>query len=346
MRKKVGLPPGSIVFTGNQKVEQVHIHYMKFNANNIEEQLWSNHDEFQTTGSDEDLVEWFDVRGLHDTALVETIGSAFDIHPLALEDMVDVRQRPKLEEYETGIFILLKALYLDKATGNIESEQVSLYLKKNIILSFQEKSDDLFLNIRHRLHAAKGKIRKRGTDYFAYALMDSLVDNYYLVLDHIEAQMDILELEIQDDVRTASKQNIYQLKQQLLFLRKAILPLREVVNKFLRLDDLEDSTIIFLKDLYDHIIQIGDILESHRDILNSLHDLYLTEISFRQNKVIQLLTIITTIFVPLTFLAGIYGMNFDNIPELHWQFGYFGLLLLMGIIAVGCIAYFRYKEWM
>lgn len=347
-KKRAGLPPGSVVFTGDQKVEKVSIHQLLFNANKLEEKEWSNHNSIKASVGDAAFVNWFDIRGLHDTALLEAIGQFFKVHPLALEDVADVRQRPKFEEYEAGNFILLKALHFDEKSASITTEQVSIYFNSHSLVSFQEDKDDLFIHIRKRLHAAKGKIRTRGTDYLAYALMDSLVDHYYIVLDKVELQIENLELEIQQKPSSASKARIYALKQQLLTMRRSVVPLRETINRFSRSESelLSDSSDVFLRDLYDHVVHVMDILENYRDLLNGLHDLYLTEISFQQNKVMQLLTVITTIFVPLSFLAGLYGMNFDYMPELHFQYGYFILLGVMGIVFVGALWYFKRKKWL
>lgn len=347
-RKKIGLPPGSIIFTGNQKEERVGIHYLLYNASHFEEHIFDNQKKIAFRQSSPDIVDWYDFRGLHDTKLIEALGAAFDVHALTLEDIVDISQRPKFEEYDKGIFIIIRALRFEKNSQEIKAEQVAIYFRKGLVLSFQETASDLFETVRQRIHSGKGRIRERGADYLAYALLDVIVDHYFFVLDEVEQLIEKLEEDLLKSTDTSIRERIHHVKKELLFARKNIAPLRESVNKFSKIEsDFVDNRLsVFLRDLYDHIIGIIDTVESYRDILNGLQDLHLSEISFKMNQIMQVLTIITTIFVPLSFLAGLYGMNFDNIPELHYKYGYFILLAIMVSIAGGLLLWFKNKKWL
>lgn len=347
-RKKTGLPPGSVIFTGNQKVEKIQIHYLKYNAAQFEEETLDNHSDIVFHESAEHIVDWYDVRGLHDTSLIEQIGAVFKLHPLVLEDVADTQQRPKYEEYPLGIFLVFRALSFDKNKKKVIGEQIALYFRKGLTLTFQEDHTDIFANVRKRIHLGKGKIRQRGSDYLAYALADSMVDNYFLVLDQVEEEIEQLEDSLLTAPDSSSKADIHHLKKEVIRIRKTIAPLREAISRFSKSDSelIETSTNIFLRDLYDHTIQIMDVVDSYRDMLNGLQDLYISEISFKMNQVMQVLTIITTIFVPLSFLAGLYGMNFEYIPELNHPYGYFILLGVMLLISVSLLLWFKNKKWL
>ncbi len=347
-KRKVGLPPGAVVFTGHQKVDHVHLHYLKYNETGCENKDFSNQEEIIFHQSEDHTVDWYDVRGLHDTDLLESLGKTFQIHNLVLEDIADMHQRPKFDEYEDGIFIIMKALSFKKETQNNQVEQVAIFFRKGLLLSFQETESDLFAHVRKRLEASNSRIRQRGSDYLAYALMDALVDGYYPVLDGMEDRIELLEDELLSNPDASIKSKIHYLKKELMAIRKRILPLREAISRLSKSESplITDLSLLFLRDLYDNAIQIIDILDSYRDTLNGLQDLYLSEISHRMNAVMKVLTIITTIFVPLSFLAGLYGMNFEHMPELHWRYGYFGLLAVMLIITILLIGYFRRKNWL
>lgn len=347
-RKKIGLPPGSIIFTGNQKVEKVFIHYLQYDPENLTEAAFDSHREVRFNPSLDETVDWYDIRGLHDTELIELLGKTFNIHTLVLEDVADTHQRPKFEEYANGNFIVLRALAFDKEKLEVKTEQVALYFRKGLLISFQEAATDLFQIVRHRIQTGRGRIKNRGADYLCYALLDNIVDNYYVVLDEVEEVIETLEDKLLADPDDTIKERIHHLKKELLVMRKSIAPLREAISQFSKSESLliEDSSQMFVRDLYDHTIQIMDMVETYRDMLNSLQDLYLSEISLRMNQVMQVLAVITTIFVPLSFLAGLYGMNFDYIPELHFKYGYFVLLGVMLCVILGLLYYFKKKKWM
>ncbi len=347
-RKSAGLPPGSVVFTGSQKVEKISIHYLQYDADFLAEKNFSNQTKITFHQSAPERIDWYDIRGLHDTELIETIGKTFDVHPLVLEDIVDVEQRPKFEEYEKGIFIIIRALAFDQVNEVINTEQIGIFFRKGLVLTFQETESDLFLLARQRVQRGRGRIRGRGADYLVYALLDVIVDHYFVMLEKVDDVIESLEHELLQRTDNGIRERMHHLKIALLAARKSIAPLREAISRFAKSENelIEDSSTVFIRDLYDHTIQIMDLVESHRDTLNGLQDLHLSEISFRMNQVMQVLTIITTIFVPLSFLAGLYGMNFDNIPELHYKYGYFVLVAFMFVIAGGLLLWFRSKKWL
>lgn len=346
-RKKTGLPPGSVVFVGNQKVEKVAIHYLQYNDKSLIDKTYDNRRELVLLPSPDENVDWYDVRGLHDTNLIESLGKTFSIHSLILEDVVHTFQRPKYEEYDNGNFLIFRALSFDREAFEVKTEQIAVFFRKGLVLSFQEDETDLFEHVRKRINSGKGKVRGKGADYLTYALIDSVADNYFSVLDEIEVSIEDIENQILNEPGQQTKERIHLLKKELLTVRKSIAPLREAINRFAKSDSelVEESTKMYIRDLYDHVIQITDLTESYRDMLNGLQDLYISEISLRMNQVMQVLTIITTIFVPLSFLAGLYGMNFENIPELRHPNGYFILVGAMAAIAVGSLYYFKRKGW-
>ncbi len=346
-RKKLGLPPGSVVFTGKRKIDQVLINYLEYNEEKFNRVNPENQSINKFHQPVDDLIQWYDIRGLHDVEVINIIGATFKLHPLILEDIVDTQQRPKYDEYDHGILVVLKALSFDATTVSVKTEQVSIYLGPGFLLSFQEAETDLFHQIRERIHTGKGRIRKKNADYLIYALLDAIMDSYYVVLDEIEGVIEKLETSILNNPGKNNKGEIHQLKQEMLIVRKSIAPLREAISRFSKSehDLISENTKVFLRDLYDHNVQLLDTTETYRDMLNSLQDLYLSEISFKMNEVMQMLTLITSIFVPLSFLAGLYGMNFEYIPELHFKYGYFILLGVMLLIGGSMIYYFKKEKW-
>ncbi len=343
-KRKVGVPPGTPVYTGEKINFSTEWTCFVYNDDQIEEIK-----DYQSVNSEtlNNKVLWLDVRGVHEPSLVEQIGLKFNIHPLAVEDILDVDQRPKLDEYDDNIFITLLALKLDKVTGLLIKEQVTLYFGPNFLISFQEDADDFLATIRERLLHKRGRVRQRGSDYLAYSIIDFVVDYYYDALDYIEKKLSEIDEKLHLKESIISKEELHDLKIQIIRIRKSIYPMREVINRFIRTENqiINKSTDVYLRDLADHSIQIADMSETYQDMLNSLHDLYQTEISNRMNNVMKILTIISTIFIPLTFIVGIYGMNFKHRPELETKNGYYMVLLAMFIIAISFLIYFKKKKW-
>jgi len=346
--KKTGLPPGSVIFTGNKKVENVVLHFLQYNLEQFKTETYDSHDKIIFAPIEEGKIDWYDIRGLHDIDIIEQIGKAYDIHSLVLEDVVSTNQRPKFEEYTQGNFVIIRALSFDRESLEVETEQVAIYFRKGFIVSFQESGDDLFAGVRTRLKNSYGKIRQRGTDYLCYALIDNVVDHYYSVFDDIEDVIEDLEGRLLSNPGREVRGTLHSLKKELLTLRRSISPLREAISRFSKAENefIDESSFLFIRDLYDHTVQVLDRVEVYRDMLNSLQELYLSEVSTRMNQVMQVLTLIATIFIPLTFLVGVYGMNFKNMPELQWKYGYFMLWGVMVVIFVILLLFFKRRKWL
>ena len=344
--RKVGLPPGTPVHTGEKKVEQVKLTVIDYDEDHVEEREVQSVEECFPF-RDSETVSWINVDGLHDVALIEQIGTHFGLHPLIIEDIASTGQRPKQEDYEDYIYVVLSMLLFNEAAGQVEAEQVSLILGKRFVLSFQEREGDVFGAVRDRLRTGKGRIRKGGADYLLYSLMDAVVDNYFGVCEKLGESIEPLRDRLIEDPRPDSLQKVHNVKSEVLFLRKAVWPLRDVVSALERTESrlFAKGTRVYLRDVYDHTIQVIDTVETFRDMIGGMVDLYLSSVSNRMNEVMKVLTIIATIFIPLGFIAGLYGMNFDNMPELHWRWGYYGALGVMVAMAGGMLLYFRKREW-
>ncbi len=278
---------------------------------------------------------------------MEKLGDCFRLHPLVLEDILNTDQRPKIEDYGEDLFIVLKILSYDEQTEEIAAEQVSLVLRPEVVLSFQEKVGDAFAGVKERLRNGKGRLRKMGADSLVYALLDLVVDHYFAVLERLGERIESLEANLLADPSTSTLQKIQNLKREMLFLRKWVWPMREVLSSLERGDFsvIQESTRIYLRDVYDHTIQVMDTIEIFRDMLSGMVDIYLSSLNNRMNAVMKVLTIIATIFMPLTFLAGVYGMNFKYMPELEWRWGYPFALLFMALIAGVMLVIFWRKKW-
>jgi magnesium transporter len=346
-RKLPGSPPGSLVFTGEKKVASPYLMYVQYDADSMTAADISGR---PLPDIDTQKMNWLDLRGIHDVSLVEAMGHKYNLHPLVVEDVLNPHQRPKMEEYENGLFFVMQWLSLrDGVNFEIGTEQIGIFVAENVVLTFQEIEDDTFAQVRERIANGRGRVRKAGPDYLAYTMIDGVVDNYFIILDHLEDQIEALENEILlKQASQEAKSKIHSLKRETIILRKSISPLREAIAHFARtgFPIVSDESRLFLRDLADHTLQLMDLLETHRDVLNGLYDLYLSEISYRMNNIMQVLTVISTIFIPLTFLAGVYGMNFDNLPELHWHYGYFYLWGFMILLSLLMLRYFRRKHWL
>jgi magnesium transporter len=293
-------------------------------------------------------VSWINVDGLHDIEIIQQVGDCQGLHPLVLEDILNTDQRPKLEDYGDYLYIVLKMLYKQEG-GGISTEQVSLVLGSNFVISFQEGiKGDVFNPVRERLRSGKGRIRGMGADFLAFSLMDAIVDNYFVVLEEVEERIEALEEEVVASPSAKTVQKLHRLKRDMIFLRKAVWPLREVLAALTRRESklITEAVVVYLRDVYDHTIQVIDSIETSRDLLAGMLDIYLSSISNRTNEVMKVLTIIATIFMPLTFIVGLYGMNFKYMPELEWRWGYPAVLLLMVLTTIAMLIYFRRKKWL
>jgi magnesium transporter len=345
--KKAGLPPGTLVHVGERKLDSVRITVIDYDENSFEEKQVADIEDcfkFKTTPT----VTWVNIDGLHDTEVIEKIGRHYDFHPLVLEDILHTGQRPKFEDLDDYIFIVLMMLRFDDQSQAVLSEQVSLVLGKNYVISFQEDIGDVFEQIRERLRNAKGKIRKMGSDYLTYVILDAIVDSYFGILEKLGEKIESMEEELVTSPTDRVLKQIHNFKREMIYLRKSVWPLRELISGLERSESefIRETTSVYLRDVYDHTIQVIDTVETFRDMVSGMLDIYLSSISNRMNAVMKVLTIIATIFIPLTFIAGVYGMNFKNMPELKWRYGYLGVWILMLIITAGMFLYFRKKKWL
>jgi len=346
-KKTLGLSPGTVVYVGNKRDNELYIDVFDYDQDDVTEKKLSTIDEaFRFI--DTKPTSWININGLNHIDAIEKLGLHYQFHPLIIEDIVNTNQRPKIEEYENYIFVALKMLYFDK-NENLSIEHLSFILGNNYTISFQETDGDVFDPIRQRLRTKKGKIRSMGSDYLLYCLMDAVVDNYYNLIETLGEKIETLEDSLfKPESDHEITHDIQDLKKEILKVRRAIFPLREVVSRLNKAEHvlLNEKTQLYIRDLYDHIVQISENIEIQREMVWGLMDMYMSTISNKMNEVMKVLTIIATIFIPLTFIAGIYGMNFKHIPELNYQYGYFILWGVMIIIFITMLYYFKKKKWL
>jgi magnesium transporter len=345
--QKIGLPPGTLVHVGRPRTAEVGISVIDYSADQIVECEAVSLDEIAKF-KESDTVTWINVDGVHQVDVVRQIGTLFGIHPLVQEDIVNTGQRPKTADYGDYLFVVLKMLYWDKAASRIAAEQVSILITPQVVVSFQEQPGDVFDSVRERLRQGKGRIRTMGADYLAYSLLDAVVDNYFVMLEWVGERIDRIEEALISNPSQEIAHQIQALKKEMLTNRKAIWPMREMVGALRRGDCplIQAETLPFLSDVYDHVVQVIDTAETYRDMASALRDTYLTVISNRMNEVMKVLTIIATIFIPLTFIAGVYGMNFEAMPELKWPWAYPAVMAVMAAVAVIMLLYFKRKKWL
>ncbi|MBI4160811.1 MAG: magnesium/cobalt transporter CorA [Acidobacteria bacterium] len=344
--KRPGTSPGSLVFSGARKAERVDLQVFDYDEGHLHEYGPERVEDFFPS-RDSPRTSWLNVDGLHEVGVVEKIGAHFGIHPLVLEDILHQGQRPKIEDFGEYLFLVLKMVDYHEETG-LTVEQVSLVLGPHYLITFQETPGDVFDPVRDRIRTGRGRIRKMGADYLAYALVDAVVDHYFVVLERVGERIEHVEENL---LRTPSPEGlhgIHLLKKDVMFLRRSIWPLREVIAALERGESrlIRKATAPFLRDLYDHTVQVAETVETFRDMLSGMTDLHLSVLSNRMNEVMKVLTMIATIFIPLTFVAGVYGMNFEFMPELHWRWGYAAFWVLMLGVGAGMLAYFRRKRWL
>ncbi|MFM7153424.1 MAG: magnesium/cobalt transporter CorA [Bacteroidota bacterium] len=339
--RKHGLPPESLVYTGQRSKAPAQLHTILYNESGFSEFS-------ELLPPKPGSVLWLDIRNLGDTDTIARAGAAFQIHPLALEDVLNTRQRAKLEEFDNGLFFIVHRLSLNTETMELVSEQIAIFSGIGLVVSFQENPDDTFAVLRKRIADNVGRIRKKGADYLTYSILDTIIDGYYEVLDQFENEMMNLEETLHTTgARNHEKARIFRLKRLVNDFKHRVLPLREAVGKFYRSDGtfVEESNRLYIRDLVDHVAQILDNLDSERDMLSNMEAYYQAEAANKLNNVMRLLTVISTIFIPLSFIAGIYGMNFENMPELRTRNGYFILLGVMASLMLSMLAIFKSRKW-
>ncbi|MBN1493207.1 MAG: magnesium/cobalt transporter CorA [Candidatus Omnitrophica bacterium] len=353
MRKKdIGAFPGELIYEGDSSAKKTKITVFDYDQNTFSEQEVTPEECFQF--KNKPTITWLNIDGIHDIPLMEKIGRHFEIHSLTLEDILNTQQRAKIEVYENYVFIVVKMLKYDHDTAKVDIEQVSLILTENCVISFQEKEGDVFTPIRDRIRQGKGRVRRMKADYLAYSLLDAIVDNYFLILEAISEALGKREEELTDNPSYEILHAIHKLRSEIIYLRKAVWPLRDVTANLDRgeIELIGDDTRVFLRDLYDHTIQVIDSVETFRDMSSGLLDLYLSSISNRMNEIMKVLTLTASIFIPISFIAGLYGMNFNpaaskwSMPELNTPYGYVMVLGVMLSIVIGMLIFFKRKKWL
>ncbi|MBN2415056.1 magnesium/cobalt transporter CorA [bacterium] len=345
--KNRGMPPGSLIFIGSRKVEEIIVTI--FNYDNEKVTIFPLDDireaaPYRTSPE----ITWINVDGIHDPDVIKNLGETFDLHPLLLEDILNTGQRPKLDDFDSCLTIITKMLQWDEGSRKIISEQVSIILGDTWVITLQEQPGDVFDTVRERINKAKGRVRNCGADYLAYALLDTIVDNYIYIVERIGEKVEDLEVLILNNGGGHIPTAINALKQEIHFLRKSIRPVQEAILKLTKLETplIEETTRPFLKDLQDHITHACEAVDTYSDLLSDHFNTYNSLINNRMNDIMRVLTVIATIFIPITFLAGIYGMNFDYMPELRWKFAYFIVWGLFLLVIGGMLSYFKKKKWL
>jgi magnesium transporter len=345
--KKAGLPPGALIHVGKERTQKVIVSIMDFDDDNLQEMTLDTVDAIFSYEQQLSL-RWINISGVHQVDFIEKIGKHFNIHPLTLEDIVNTGQRSKVEDYEHYLYLVSRMLYFDEFKGEFHSEQISIILGEGFLISFQEIEGDVFNGVRDRIRKGRGRIRQSGCDYLAYSLLDAIVDNYFVVLGIFGDKIERLDEDLLENPSPEISRMIHEMKREMIYLRKQVWPLREVLGNLSKTGNIliKETTIVYLRDIYDHTIQVMDTIESYRDILSGMLENYLSAVSTKMNEVMKLLTIIATIFIPITFVVGLYGMNFHYMPELEWRWGYFAVLAFMLCVVVFMLICFKRKNWL
>jgi magnesium transporter len=345
--RKAGLPPGTLVHLGEQRVANSSITVIDYDEHSLQE--WDITDVAACRELlNPSTVSWLNFTGLHDVERLRRIGEVFQIHPLVLEDIAHTEQRPKIEDLTDYVFVVVRMLYRRAQDQQVVSEQVSLIVGRGYVLTFQEIEGDVFGIIRDRIRAARGRVRSMGPDYLAYALIDAIVDNYFVVLEDIGSAIDDLQEKVFRHSDSSTLRELHRLRSEMIFIRKALWPMREVVSALEKNDGglIAAETHPYLRDVYEHTVQVIDTIEMLRDMLTAALEIYMSSAGNRMNQIMQVLTVIATIFIPLTFIAGVYGMNFEIMPELKWRYGYAGVWAVMLAVAIAMLSFFRRRKWL
>jgi magnesium transporter len=346
-KSKLGMAPGSLVFTGMQKMAQVDISVINYSESEYIESTPKNMEEVISKIKSFKGITWVNIDGLHDEKSIEEICTFLGVHKLSMEDILSVGQRPKLEDYSEYLQAVVKLLSIDPVEDTIEYEQLSFILKGNTLITFQEKTGDVFDSVRNRIKEGKGNLRKKGADYLLYALLDLIVDHYFSILESFSEKLEDLETELLGNPDKNTLNKLHRLRRETLLLRRTIYPLREMVGRFEKLEEpiINSDIKVFIRDLYDHTVKVIENIEVLRDMTSGLLDLYMNTTSNKMNEIMKVLTIMSAIFIPITFIAGLYGMNFANIPELNYKYGYFITLGFMLIVIIGMLIFLKRKKW-
>jgi len=346
--KKSGLPPGSLVHVGEILGAETRMSIINYSRNNFEEKIIQSVDNILEY-KDSDSITWVIVEGLANVDIVERIGVMFDIHQLVLEDILNTHQRPKFEEYDDYLYIVLKCLLPDSDTFSVSYEQISLLVLNDFVFMFKEKQDDIFQSVQQRIRTSKSRLREQGADYLAYAILDHVVDQCFILIDSLDEAVTSLEDRLLESDPTKDMLNqIQRLKREIISIRRHVSPIRELLAGMLRSESelINEKTHIYLRDVSDHTIRVIESIESYRDILTGLLDIYISSVSNKMNEIMKVLTVFASIFIPLTFLVGIYGMNFKYMPELEWKWAYPSLWVVFIVVPIVLLVYFKRKKWL
>ena len=343
---KMGKAPGTISYLGTKEKIDSIVYAASYNTESLEEETTTDIAHILELKSS-NKTAWLNIVGINDEVFIESLGKQFELNPLLLEDAINTEQRPKIDEYDNHIFGVFKMLYLNDA-NEIVAEHIAMVLLENTVLVFQEVKDDVFDGVRGRIKLKSGRIRSRGADYLFFALLDAIIDNYFLILENINHRIELLEDEIYENPKPTVAHDIQLLKKEILKIRKYIYPVKELISRLIDSEGLliTKDTKLFLRDALDHSLEINESIQIYREMSMSLMEMYMSNMSNKMNEVMKVLTIMASIFIPLTFIAGIYGMNFDHMPELHWEYGYYYVWIIMIILLVGMIIYFKKKDWL
>ena len=344
---KTGFSPGSLVHVGKAQEAASSISVLRYSRQRIVTRNVGSIDEIPPYQGEEEIT-WVNIDGLKDIEIVESVGRHFHIHPLALEDILNTHQRPKFEEFDDYLFIVLKGLSFEQSTLAVNYEQISILVLKNFIFTFKEKQDAIFDPILRRLQDDCGRLRTRGADYLAYAIVDTVVDQYFALQDSLDEVIESVEERLLSNPTSQILAKIQRLKRELVFVRKSISPTRELLSGMARSESdlIDEKTRPYLRDVYDHAIRVTEAVDSSRDLITGMLDIYLSSVSNKMNEVMKVLTAFASIFIPLTFIVGIYGMNFEYMPELKWKWAYPALWLVFVAITLGLLTYFKKKKWL
>jgi magnesium transporter len=345
--KSIGKAPGSVIYTGRNRNHKISFTLIEYDGEDYSERELDRLDEVLKHHADH-KVRWLNISGIHDELTIKQVCDFFNVHPLIQEDIVNVNQRAKIEVHDEVLFAVMKMITYERTAQIVNFEQISFILRHDVLITFQEQPGDVFASVRKRIETKSGRIRTRHEDYLFYALLDAIIDSYYETLESVGDHLESLDDMLLSNPTPQTLNSIRKIKREVVFLRKSVWPVREMINILHHQDTsfIAEDTQIFIQDLYDHTVQVIDLVETFKDLASGMLDTYNSVIANRMNEIMKVLTVISTIFIPLTFIAGVYGMNFQNMPELYWHNGYFVVLGVMAIIAVIMVFFFRKRSWL